>query len=250
MEAFNGNTLSINGLAKELGKEPIERTLPNGKTVEQIVWKGDDLPKLSSILHNKSGDMPDPVNIDGAAPAWMVAGLTHMCHPRSVSVNSPDSFVPIGCKRPEGDGYGPNLDFSTEDRNGWKFITCQQKDPSIPLDPDDLGKVAPPEVDPSLQDKVVLNGRMPNWLAGSLAMSYHGRAKAVALNQPGTGATVAWTHSKDVKLGDVINTEKPTIDHDQAENINMDSAIKQMNNKINQPPDVQYNQQNKNSFKL
>lgn len=252
LEGFNGNTLSINGLAQEMGKDPVERTLPNGRVVNQIVWKGEDLPKLANMLHSKSGEMPDPVNIDGAAPAWMVSGLTHMCHPRSVAVNSPDGFIPIGCKRPEGEGYGPNLEFSSEDRNGWKLITCQQKDPSIPLDPDDLDKTAPPEVDPSLKDKVILNGRMPNWLAASLTMSYHGKAQAVALNQPGTGATVAWTHSKNVKLGDVIDTEKPVAENNQTESAdNANDLLQKMNNKIEQAPNVHHeSKQSNNNVKL
>lgn len=195
--------LSISALAQALGKEKVERTLPNGMVVQQIVWEGNDLVAISRLLHNASGEMPEVVKIDGPAPAWLVAALVHECHPRHVQVNSPDGFVAIGCRQPEGNGSGENLEFSLESReDGWVVVTCQQADPSIPLDPRKLGEVTPPEV--PMGTKIVLSGRMPNWLAASLAMAYHGRAKAVALFQPGIGATVAWTHSQEVELGSVV----------------------------------------------
>jgi CRISPR-associated Csx3 family protein len=200
---FTVDGISIPALAHVLGKEPITRALPNGRVVEQIVWEGSDLVAISQLLHNHSSDLPEHVKIDGPAPAWLVAALTHECHPRAVSLNSPDGFIPVGCKRPEGSGTGANLTFSVEERpDGWLLVTCQQADPSVPLDPADLAEVAPPLV--SMGSKIILSGRMPNWLAASLAMSYHGIAKAVALFQPGTGATVAWTHSKECALGTVI----------------------------------------------
>jgi len=200
---MNNDILSITTLAQALGKEKVERTLPNGMVVQQIVWEGNDLVAISRLLHNASGEMPEVVKIDGPAPAWLVAALVHECHPRHVQLNSPDGFVAVGCRRPEGNGSGENLEFSLETReDGWVVVTCQQADPSIPLSPEKLKDVAPPEV--PMGARVILSGRMPNWLAASLAMAYHGRAKAVALFQPGTGATVAWTHSQEVELGSVV----------------------------------------------
>lgn len=200
---MNNDILSISTLAQALGKEKVERTLPNGMVVQQIVWEGNDLVAISRLLHNNSGEMPEVVKIDGPAPAWLVAALVHECHPRHVQLNSPDGFVAVGCRRPEGNGSGENLEFSLETRgDGWVVVTCQQTDPSIPLSPEKLGEVTPPEL--PMGARVILSGRMPNWLAASLAMAYHGRAKAVALFQPGTGATVAWTHSQEVELGSVV----------------------------------------------
>ena len=195
--------LSIPALAAALGKEPVKRTLPNGREVEQIVWEGEDLVRISRLLHNNSGDLPEHIRIDGPAPAWLVAAMAHECHPKAVSLNSPDGFVPVGCRRPEDAGAGTNLTFSVAEKpGGWFLVTCQQTDPAVPLDPADLAEVVPPAV--PMGAKVILACRMPNWLAASLAMAYHGVAKAVALFQPGTGATVAWTHSKEVRLGEVI----------------------------------------------
>lgn len=197
------NILKISALAAELGKAAGERTLPNGRVVSQITWEGADLVSVARLLHNKSAHMPECVDIDGAAPAWLVAALTHEVHPRSVRLNSPDGYVPVGCARPAGSGAGVNLEFKVSSReDGWVTVLAQQADPSIPLDPADLGKMAPPAL--PMGAKVILSGRMPNWAMASLAMAYHGMAKAVALFQPGTGSTVAWTHSAEVELGSII----------------------------------------------
>jgi len=191
-------------LAKEIGKEPQKVVLTNGREVTQITWSGEDLPALSRLLHNRSAELPPSIDVDGHAPAWLVTAITHEVHPRAVRLNSPDGFVAVGVQRPSGDGAGENLEFSlTAGENGWITLLCQQKDPSIPLDPEDLSGVIPPEI--PMGSKVILSGRMPNWLATSLAMAYHGIAKALACFQPGIGATVAWTHSKSVRLGEVIN---------------------------------------------
>ncbi|WP_028987583.1 CRISPR-associated protein Csx3 [Thermicanus aegyptius] len=196
------NVLEISKLADELGKKPIKRTLPNGKEVEQIVWTGEDLVKLSQIMHNKPVPEGMHIKINGAAPAWLVASITHELHPNSVSVNSPDGYVPIGMKKPSGMGGGENLKWTVLKNKDWHIVQVEQNDPSEPLNPKDLDNAFPPEL--PMGSKVILSGRMPNWLAASATMAYHGTTKAVALYQPGTGATVAMTHSQSVKLGEVI----------------------------------------------
>jgi CRISPR-associated Csx3 family protein len=196
--------VNIKDLATQLGKAEEEVTLPNGRQIRQIVWSGDDLPTLARLLHNRSAELDTVVNIDGPAPAWLVAAITHEVHPRAVRLNSPDGFVAVGVQRPSGNGVGENLKFSlTTNESGWVTLLCQQQDPSVPLDPEGLSGIVPPEV--PIGSKVIISGRMPNWLTVSLAMAYHGLAKAVACYQPGVGATVAWTHSKEVRLGEIIN---------------------------------------------
>ena len=204
MEFLNFETglLSIAGLATALGKSAIERTLPNGKVIQQIVWEGSDLPKIADLLHNRSAEMPEVVKIDGAAPAWLVAAIVHECHPRHCVLNSPDGFIAVGCRRPKGDGEG--VEFSTTVRPDGRTIVQFRLDPSVPLAPKDLDNIAPPELAEGLGARIILSGRGPNWLMASLAMSYHGRAMAVACFQPGTGSTVSWTHSQEVKLGEII----------------------------------------------
>lgn len=199
-----GNTLEIGNLALVLGKEPQKRTLPNGREVSQVLWEAEeDLPAISRLVHSSSGDLPEVIDLDGPAPAWLIAALTHECHPRFVRVNSPDGFIPLGCARPMGNGTGENLQFRVfQDAWAWTWVEMTQQDPAIPLDPIKLGDIIPPAI--PMGARVILSGRMPNWLMASVAMAYHGRAKAVALFQPGVGSTVAWTHSQEMFLGDVL----------------------------------------------
>ena len=194
------NMITISELAEAIGKVKEEVTLPNGRVVSSIKWDGSDLQLISKHLHNNH--MGNVVKVDGAAPAWLVAAITHELHPSEVELNSPDGYVRVGCQKPNSDFGGANLEFSTQREGNILTVTCQQADPSIPLSPADLWAVTPPMCD--MGDVVVLSGRMPNWLTCSLAIAYHGRAKAVACFQPGVGSTVCWTHSQDVALGSVM----------------------------------------------
>jgi len=115
-------------------------------------------------------------------------------------------MVAIGCQKPYGSGEGVNLQFKKETKEDWTWITCEQADPSIPLSPKDLESVVPPEIE--MGEKVVISGRMPIWLVVSLAMAYHGKAKAVALYQPGVGSTIAWTHSQECGAGSINLTKR------------------------------------------
>ena len=196
--------IEISDLAKMLGKESVEKTLPNGRVINTIEWKGDDLKDISKLLHNQ--EKAEIVQINGAAPAWLVAALAHECHPSLAEINSPDGYVLAQCNKPSEKPEGANLEWSVNKvRQGLSIVTVQQKDPSVPLTPKDLINWTPPKVD--FSDIVVLSGRMPNWGMAALAMAYHGNCKAVSLFQPGIGATVALTHSADVELGRVIDAK-------------------------------------------
>jgi len=193
--------LDISELAGTLGKKEKDITLPNGRTFSSISWEGADLPKISSLLHNDSANLPEVVKINGRAPAWLVTALAHECHPKAVALNSPDGYIGVGCQKPAKKASGENLEFKVEDMGDCVRVTCQQENPDLPLDPQDLDSVVPPEV--PMGSIVVLSGRMPNWLVASLAMSYHG-VKAVACFQPGVGATISITHSSQIRLGSLI----------------------------------------------
>lgn len=200
VKMFSSNILQISGLAEKLGKKKEDLELSSGKVIQTIIWKGGDLPKIAKILHNKSAELPDHVKINGAAPSWLVAALTHECHPNSVSLNSPDGYIPVGCRKPSGDGKGVEFEV-TNGPDDWTVVTFKLN-PDKPLDSEALDDIAPPEL--GMGAKVIISGRGPNWLTASLAMAYHGTAKAVACFQPGTGSTVSWTHSATVELGEVI----------------------------------------------
>ena len=197
---MSNDTIRIADLAADLGKTETEKTLPNGRVIRQITWEGTDLPKIAGLIHNQSADLPEVVKIDGAAPAWLVAALVHEVHPRDAALNSPDGFIGVGCQKPSGDGEGLTF-IVCEREDGWTVVEFAL-DPSTPLAPEQLDGIAPPEL--PMGSRVILSGRGPNWLVASLAMSYHGRAAAVACFQPGVGATVSITHTTKVELGSVI----------------------------------------------
>ena len=200
--SMNNDVLEVTKLAEELGKEAIEKTLPNGRVIKTIEWSGKDLPAIAKVLHN----MPksEHIKINGGMPGFLAVALTHECHPSSVSINSPDGYIGIGCQAPEGDGASDVLNFKkTEIADSVVRIDISQKDAGVPLAPSCLDTLTPPTVD--IQDIVILSGRMPLWVMASIAMAYHGKCKAIALFQPGVGATVAISHSPDVPLGFVID---------------------------------------------
>ncbi|MFZ2192659.1 MAG: CRISPR-associated protein Csx3 [Candidatus Moraniibacteriota bacterium] len=193
MELLKDGILEIAGLADALNIGKNERG--------QYTWTGADLHKVAEALHNNVAEMPEVVRVDGAAPAWLVAAIVHECHPREVELNSPDGYIRVGCRKPEGTGSG--IAFNVSDReDGWVGIEAVL-DPSKPLAPSALIEIAPPLL--PMSSKVVLSGRIPNWLAASLVISYHGATKAVACFQPGVGSTVCMTHSADVELGTLIS---------------------------------------------
>jgi CRISPR-associated Csx3 family protein len=206
MELLNGGKLTVAAVAVALGKEETEKVLPGGRNVKQINWESGDLVAIADLLHNRSSEFPEVVDIDGPGPAWLHTALVHEVHPREARLNSPDGFIAIGCQRPAGDGAGVQQWTRTEVAvagNGRKVCKVEfQLDPSVPFSAEPLKDVVPPEV--QMGDVVVISGRGPNWLVASIAMAYHGRSAACATFQPGTGATVAWTHVQDVPLGSVI----------------------------------------------
>lgn len=184
--------IEISELAETLGKSKNERG--------QYMWDGSDLPKVAEILHHRSAEMPEVVRVNGAAPAYLACAITHECHPREVELNSPDGYIRVGCRKPEGSGTG--IDFKVETReDGWVLVGYELN-PSVPLNPEQLTEIAPPVL--PMGTKIIISGRGPNWLTASLVMSYHGATKAVATFQPGVGATVPMTHSAEVELGSVI----------------------------------------------
>lgn len=189
---FTNGLVEIATLAETFGKTKNERG--------QYMWDGSDLSKVAEILHHRSGDMPEVVKVNGAAPAFLTSAITHECHPREVELNSPDGYVRVGCRKPEGNGIG--ISFKTETReDGWTLVSYELN-PSVPLKSVDLIDIAPPLL--PMGSKVIISGRGPNWLTASLVMSYHGSTKAVATFQPGVGATVAMTHSAEVELGTLV----------------------------------------------
>lgn len=197
--------IEISNLAETLGKTATTKTLPNGKVISSVQWDGSDLVEVARLLHNE--EKSEIVEVNGGAPAWLVAAIAHECHPSIIAVNSPDGYVTASCGDPAATPTGNNLSWEViELGEGVVRVNVQQTDPSIPLSPADLAGWCPPVV-PFGTKTVVLSGRMPNWGMTALAMSYHGKCGSCALFQPGVGATVVWTHTQDIRLGELLPME-------------------------------------------
>jgi len=201
---MNGNeaVITVDELAKQLGKAKEIKTLPNGKEVEQFVWGGADLPHVEEILRKLSAK-PGSYVMDGAAPAFLGVTFAHGIHPQGASFNDPRlGHVGIANRDPEGFGAGKNLKFSVKENEEFSFVEFEIIGGIF--DVADLDGVRSPAV--NTKKGVVISGRGPNWLTASLAMGYH-TARWVALWQPGSGATVAMTHYPSRKLGDNVSDE-------------------------------------------
>ena len=199
MELVGTNgVMNVATLAKVLGKQEEDLVIPGGKKVRSIVWKGDDLKQINSLLHNQSANLPTLVKVNGPMPAWLATALVHECHPMSVALNTPEGYVTVGCQLPKGAGEGVK-EWKLTQKGDWTTV-------EFILDgnftPTQLEKVVPPEV--PFGARVIVSGRGPLYLAASVAMAYHGTAKAVACLQPGVGATVCITHTLETELGSVI----------------------------------------------
>ncbi len=213
LAAYGKETGTMNGtttittieIANILGKQEVEKTLPNGRVVKNIDWQGEDLPKVDANLRARGFGKSDLVVFDGAMPAFLGLAFVHGVHPASVSLNDPRlGAVGIGCSDPSGEGTGPSLKFSSEDKGEFVLLTLDIEGGTFNLA--DLDKVIPP----SIPEKkgLVISGRGPNWLMVSLAMAYHAKAQYVAMYQPGVGAMVAMTHVPEMPLGTLIAENK------------------------------------------
>lgn len=203
MEGISGlvgmdSVLNIANLAKILGKTEEDLVLPGGRKVKTIAWKGEDLDKIHDLIHNQSGNLPALVKVNGAMPAWLVTALVHECHPMSVALNTPEGYVTVGCQLPNGAGEGVK-EWKVTQKGGWTQVEFVLEGNFSPAQ---LEKVVPPEV--PFGARVIISGRGPLYLAASVAMAYHGTAKAIACLQPGVGATVCITHTVDTELGLVV----------------------------------------------
>jgi len=198
-EKENTMKIYVSTLAEKVGKKMVEKTLPNGRVIKTIEWRGTDLKDVWSVLKEVGHSKEVVVDVDGGAPAWLVSSIVHSVHPSPCRVNSPDGFVPIGCEI----GENPDIEVSVNEKEkGMVVMTIQAADPSKPFSREDLGRMPLPDLFGT--KVVVISGRMPNWMAASVADHYAHKVGAVAHFQPGVGATVAISHTQDVVMGTVI----------------------------------------------
>ena len=204
MEEKEVNVIDIAELGESIGMVPEQKTLPNGKVVNSLVWDQETLLKAVNEVKHLSEE-GKPVRITGAAPAWLVSALTHTVHPCPVGVYMPqigkDVDIPQlahGEANPEGE-----VAFKTTEKGDSILIEYNMDLPEgiTTYDENNLSKVVVPDV---AQGKAVyLSGRGPNYLTVAIAEAYAHTNSSVSLFQPGVGYTCSITHSRSKKLGDL-----------------------------------------------
>ncbi len=202
MEKTTNTTLTVDGLAQEIGKAKEERKLPNGQDVMQMCWRGSDLCELAEKVYKQISSQPGKYVLDGPAPAWMSLGFVHGCHPQAACLNDPRlGAVEIVGRKPSYsvEGEGKNLKFTVNETEDFTLVEFEIVGGTF--DVADLEAVRAPKV--SQMKGVVISGRGPNWLVAQIGMAYH-TTRWVACWQPGQGATVAMTHHPERKLGEII----------------------------------------------
>lgn len=199
------NTISISQIAAMIGKQPEDYALPNGKTVNGLNWKPEELPAVEEALKPFSA-LGTPWFVDGPGPQWLITNIVHALHPCAVTLT--DSKVEGGLvgisqrKAPTGAGAG-ELTFSLEEKEAGVVVKYGSQNP---IDFTKLGEVIPPETP---QGKVVfLNGRTATWGTVEIAGCYQHIAPAVYVGQPqgqGYVYVCAVSHSPAHKVGSVVN---------------------------------------------
>ncbi len=198
------NVIDIAKLGAEIGMEPKEQTLPNGKVVKSLVWDQENLLKAVNAVRYLSEE-GKPVEITGAAPAWLVSALTHTVHPCPVGIYMPqigkDVDIPQlahGEANAEGE-----VAFKSTDKGDAVLVEYNMDLPEgiTTYDENNLSKVVVPEI--AQGKEVYLSGRGPNYLTVAIAEAYAHTNSSVSLFQPGVGYTCSITHSRSKRLGDL-----------------------------------------------
>ena len=198
------NIIDIAKLGAQVGMEAKEQTLPNGKVVNSLVWDQEHLLKAVEAVKHLSEE-GKPVEINGAAPAWLVSALTHTVHPCPVSVYVPQIGKAVaipelahGEANPEGE-----VSFKTTEKGDSVLIEYNLDLPEgvTTYDEENLPKVVVPEIPEG--KAVYISGRGPNYLTTAIAEAYAHTNSSVSLFQPGVGYTCSITHSRSKRLGDL-----------------------------------------------
>ena len=204
MEEKDINVIDIAELGEKIGMKPEQKTLPNGKVINSLVWDKENLLKAVAEVKHMSSE-GKPVRITGVAPAWLVSALTHTVHPCQVGLYQPavgkDIEIPQlahGEPNPEGE-----VSFKTTEKGDSVLIEYEMDLPEgiTTYDEDNLSKVVVPEI--SNGKAVYLSGRGPNYLTVAIAEAYAHTNSSVSLFQPGIGYTCSITHSRKKNLGDL-----------------------------------------------
>ncbi len=211
-------TVNISEIAKKIGNEPSEVTLPNGQTRQAVNWDKETATQAVKEVYQLSSE-GQKVVIDGPAPAWFASALTHTVHPCPVGLNDPKVGVIDIPSLPHGD-LNPAGEVSFTVTEGEKFVKLEWQidNGTVPpvYDHENLKNIVVPEI--SDGKEVVISGRGPNYINVALGEAYAHTNKSVSYFQPQTkGYTIGITHTRDRQIGDLIPAEEVEQDINKPE---------------------------------
>ncbi len=201
--------IKIADIADALDLKPEKVKLPNGREIESIQWKPEQLGQVFELvekLRAESGlGKNDVVAIDGVCPTWLLPTISHGWHPTSTGVKypqgGPDAMLPLSGVEIKGEGAGENLGFKVEEKDGATVVEFSLTAPQI-----DAAKTVGSLVAPAVPEgkPVHITGRGPIAIAAALAEAYAHRVPYVANFQPGVGYVVSISHDEANPIGKVI----------------------------------------------
>jgi CRISPR-associated protein Csx3 len=160
-------------------------------------WRPEELPALLDSLPRGAS-----LGLYGRAPVWLYAALAAFALPEPVEIFDPR--LGWAAPPPLGDGAPPPellrcaLAPAGPDRQRLELVIERAH-----LDLDEAAGVAVPEPPPG--QGLVIDGRMPDWLAAALARHYARRAAWIALYQPPIhAAVVVWSPSGAPAVGELV----------------------------------------------
>ena len=203
------DTISIRGLADAMGLREVERALPNGRIIKAVEWLPTHLPEVfrfvAAYCQENSLGKNDLVVIDGGCPGWLLATISHACHPVQTAVRypqgGPEVSLPLGGVQVFESGEGESLRFEVTNHAEKTIVSFELDSPQIDI-LKTLNTLTAPEV--PVGKPVFVTGRGPIAIASSLAEAYAHRVPYVALFQPGVGFVVCVSHDASHPVGIIL----------------------------------------------
>lgn len=201
------NKITIDEIVKGLGKEKVEKTLPNKKVIQTIDWNPSELGEIYKFVDNYKNKnklwVNDLVIIDGWVPTWLLPVISHAMHPVSTAVNYPqwNTFVALNWIEISENWEWENLEFNVEDKSEYTLVEFKLSQSSINLE-ETINTLIAPKVE--MWKPVIITGRWPVAIATWLAEAYSHLVPFVANFQPWTGAVVSISHDAKNPIGTII----------------------------------------------
>ena len=164
-----------------------------------------DVQRLYEVIRQNYQQGED-IKIDGRARSWEYAAIAFASYrsgARSVSFYSPDGYVSLksgeyeDANRIEHDEYD-----TTRQAVDSHTVHIEVRLNVAKVTPDILNELTIPTVDSS--KTIIISGRMPMWLAASVALSYKDAVEKIAYFVPGQEAPVVWARDES-DLGSVVS---------------------------------------------